>query len=325
MPISFLCLPGTVRNKIYRCALVLQSPHETRCPIVPSSPSGPWRYRRAFLHNRFRHGRYEAFFEPSFRLSIFRVCRIVSSEALSIFYGDNVFWFVCEPLGPPKIDFKIGNSKHCFRGIKWQQKLALAYIKSISCLTPRIFHEKLGCGSSTIYWRKRLQHVGLIMYYDDYFVDRFEKPVSSAISLAGLLRDLAISGVALKTAKLDLRFGDYCEPEAFAAGSKLMKAALALDVGERIVITVSRYNDVTKGGFANALAENKDWELAATKLTYGSNGVELARPDANQSDSMSRRKAIEETDPTLEEEEDPEHAAHDVYTWRLFPPTLRSL
>lgn len=319
MPISFLSLPGEVRNRIYRYVLVLQSPHDTRCPIVQPSLSGPWRYRGAFLHNRFRHGRYEAFFEPSFRLSILRVCRIVSREALSIFYGDNVFWFVCEPLGAPKIDFKIGNSKHCFRGIKWQQKLALAYIKSISCLTPRIFHDKLGCGSSTVYWRERLQHVGLIMYYDDYFVDRFEKPVSSAISLAGLLRDLAISGVALKTAKLDLRFGDYCEPEAFAAGSNLMKAALALDVGERIVITASGYVDETIGGFANTLAESKNWEVAATKLTYGSNGVELTGLDADQSDSMSRRNEIEENDSTPEEEEESEHAVHDVYTWRLFP------
>ena len=158
------------------------------------------------------------------------------------------------------------------------------------------------------------------MYYDDYFVDRFEKPVSSAISLAGLLRDLAISGVALKTAKLDLRFEDYCEPEAFAAGSNLMKAALALDVGERIVINASGYVDETISGFANTLAESKDWEVAATKLTYGSNGVELTRLDADQGDSMSRRKAIEETDPNPEEE-DAEHAVHDVYTWRLFPPS----
>ena len=319
MPISFLSLPGEVRNRIYRYSLVLQSPHDTRCPIVQPSLSGPWRYRGAFLHNRFRHGRYEAFFEPSFRLSILRVCRTVSREALSIFYGDNIFWFVCEPLGAPKIDFRILNSKYSFRVIKWQQKLALAYIKSTRFLTPRIIHDKLGCGSSTIYWRGRLQHIGLIMYYDDYFVDRFEKPVSCAVSLAGLLRDLAVSGVSLKTAKLDLRFGEYCEPEAFAAGSNLIKAALALDVGERITITASGFVGETIGGFVNSLAGRKGWDVAATKMTYGSNGAELVQPDAAQGGSMSRGNEIEENDP---KEEDSEHVVHDVYTWQLFPPKI---
>ena len=66
--------------------------------------------------------------------------------------------------------------------------------------------------------------------------------------------------------------------------------------------------------------ESKDWEVAATKLTFGSNGVELTQPDADQGDSMRRGNEIEENDSTPEEEEeDPEHAVHDVYTWRLLP------
>lgn len=157
------------------------------------------------------------------------------------------------------------------------------------------------------------------MYYDNYPLDRFEKPVSCAVSLAGLLRDLAVSGVSLKTAKLDLRFGEYCEPEAFAAGSNLMKAALALDVGEKIAITASGFVGETIGGFANALAECKGWEVAAMKMTYGSNGAELGQPDADQGDSMTRRIEVEEDD-LSPEEEDSEDEVHDVYTWQLFPP-----
>ena len=90
---------------------------------------------------------------------------------------------------------------------------------------------------------------------------------------------------------------DYYEPEAFAAGSNLMKAALALDVGVKIMITASGYVDETIGGFANALAGRKGWEVTATRLTYGTNGIELTRLDADQGDSMSRRNEIEETDP----------------------------
>ena len=158
------------------------------------------------------------------------------------------------------------------------------------------------------------------MYYDNYPFDRFEKPVSCAVSLAGLLRDLTVSGVSLKTAKLDLRFGEYCEPEAFAADSNLMKAALALEVGERITITASGFVGETIAGFANALAICKGWEVVNTKMTYGSHGAVLAPADADQGDSMSGRIEVEEDDPSPEEEEDSEDEVHDVYTWQLFPP-----
>lgn len=153
------------------------------------------------------------------------------------------------------------------------------------------------------------------MYYDDYYVDRFEKPISSAVSLAGLLRDLVVSGVVLKTARLDLRFGEFCAPEAFAAGSNIMKAARALDVGERIVITASGCVDASIGGFAGALARSKGWEVVARKAVYGSDGAEL---DADQGDSVNRRNEIIGND-SISEEGTSEHAVYDVHIWQLFP------
>lgn len=217
------------------------------------------------MHNRYRHGRYEAYFEPSYHLSISQVCRTISKEALSIFYGENLFWFECFPLGPPRINFGIAHSRTGYKGLKFQQSLIMGWVKSLRWLMPDLLHSRLGCDAAPNYGRGMIQHVGLFMIYNDILLDRFGKVSSSAIALAAVLRDFAVSGVSLQTARLDLRFDNFCEPSEFAADSNIMKAAIALTVRERIVISASGQVDKAVGTFVKALAKKKAWNVAYTK------------------------------------------------------------
>ena len=259
------------------------------------------------MHNRYRHGRYEAYFEPSFHLSILAVCYTIFKEALSIFLGENLFWFECVPLGPPRINFRIAHSRTGYKGLKLQQKLVIGWIKSLRWLTPKLLHGRLGCDAGPDYGRGMIQHVGLVMNYNDIVLDRFGKVSSSAISLAAILRDFAVSGVSLRTARLDLRFDNYCEPSEFAADSNIMKAAIALVVRERIVISAIGYVDEAVGYFVKALAKRKAWEVA-----YSRSGL--------YPESIVQEDIDEDTSTTeVAEDGSFEESVNDVHSWQLFP------
>ena len=259
------------------------------------------------MHNRYRHGRYEAHFEPSFHLSILGVCHTIFKEALSVFYGDNLFWFECIPLGPPRLNFKIAHSRTAYKGLKLQRKLVVGWVKSLRWMTPNILHGRLGCDAAPNYGRGMIQHIGLVMAYNDIYLDRFGRVSSSAISLAAVLRDFAVSGLALKTARLDLRFDNYCGPDDFSADSNIMKAAIALVVRERIVISASGYVDEFVGPFVSALAMRKAWKVAYTKNSL--------HPDSHIQEDIDGDTSTTE----MVDEDSFEESTSYVHTWHLFP------
>ena len=248
------------------------------------------------MHNRYRHGRYEAYFEPSFYLAIFGVCRLVSREAISIFYEENIFWFECEPLGPAKIHLKVSNSKYGYKGMKFQQKLIGGCIKSLTHLTPSLVRRVLCFDSTSNLWSGRVQHMGLVLPFERFGEDRFGELPSSSVSLSSLLRDLALSGVSLRTARLEIRFSDAYPLKAFE-GSNLMKAAQALIVKERIVVTASGVVDEEFGSFAHTLAGSKGWKVATTINNYGmdkttADPIVLGEPDEARVDYESFVESI---------------------------------
>lgn len=145
------------------------------------------------------------------------------------------------------------------------------------------------------------------MSYGDVYLDRLGRASSSAVSLAALLRAFAVSRVSFRTARLDLRFDDVCEPDAFAVDSNFMKAALALFVRGRIVITASGCGDESVGHFANVLARRKTWEVTYIKTTT-LHGDRIDQRDVNENDITSE----------MEEEESFAESERYVYVWQLF-------
>ena len=259
------------------------------------------------MHNRYRHGRYEAYFEPSFHVSILGVCRTIFKEALSIFYSDNLFWFECIPLGSPLLNFKIAHSRTAYKGLNVQRKLVVGWVKSLRWLMPSLLHGRLGCDAAPNYGRGMIQHIGLLMAYNDIYLDRFGRVSSSAVSLAAVLRDFAVSGLTLKTARLDLRFDNFCGPDDFSEDSNIMKAAIALVVRERIVISASGYVDEAVGPFVNALAKRKAW-----KVTYSRSSL---HPESTIQEEIDGDTSTSE----MMHDDIFEESVSYVHSWQLFP------
>ena len=276
MSLSFADLPGEVRNKVYRLVLIHHPRRFDRYKTI-RAPGGSRYYHGAFYHNRMRHGRYEAWFEPIFELSLLRVCRFIREETRSILYGENVFWFDCVPLGASAIDVGITESKLAYKGIRWQRNLVGYWSSVLRFLTPKSLHNPLRCADHDGF--RQIQHIGMDLCCNDYGKDRFGQRPNSTLSLAAALRNFTQSGFSLRTAKLDIRRGDCCKPDALTLNSVAMQAALGLVVSEEIIITAAEFMDQSIVDFVRALAKKKAWALEEDQIThrilFNDNGEEL--------------------------------------------------
>ena len=282
MSLSFLDFPGEVRNKIYRLILVHHPLHLAHYKPKRAS-GGPIRYHGWLWDNRMRHGRYAAYFEPVFDLSILRTCRIIYKEAMSILYGENVLWFDCLPLGSQVIDFKLSQSKLSYKGIRLQRKLIGLWNSMLRILTPKSCHIPLRCSRDDGFGR--VQHVGLTMRYDNHSIDQYGKIPNCSRSMAAALRNFTQSGFSSQTAKLEIKFDNYCEPDDFALDSVLMRAALGLLVEREIIITATGFVDESIGEFASALAKRKGWGVER-KETYHAVHYESDDEDSNDAETL---------------------------------------
>lgn len=254
MASAFLLLPGEVRNQIYRSLLVDES-----------ISIGQYRYRwlKPFAPEH-QHGflpGYVGYNFPSsteMHVAILRTCRQIYNEAITIFLGENIFWFNGRPTSKSLVGI---DAKLEVRKIKLQRSFKrLISRASAHLMLPLLKALKVRRPSFA-----RIQHLGSCLKLHNS-ADNFTSDRNGIILAHTLWSFGKFLSAPLKTMTLEIDSGkNNFTLEGFAPGSKLMRAMVTLPVQDKITITIndcSPKNVERLMEFTWLLGEAKSWKVS---------------------------------------------------------------